>query len=40
LPCGAIGAYVVLRRMAFIGDALSHTVLPGLVVAALCGWSV
>jgi manganese/iron transport system permease protein len=40
LPCGAVGAYVVLRRMAFIGDALSHTVLPGLVVAALCGWSL
>lgn len=40
LPCAAVGAYVVLRRMAFIGDALSHTVLPGLVVAALAGWNL
>ena len=39
VPCAAVGAYVVLRRMAFIGDALSHTVLPGLVVAAIFGWS-
>jgi manganese/iron transport system permease protein len=40
LPCAAVGAYVVLRRMAFIGDALSHTVMPGLAVAALCGWNL
>jgi ABC-type Mn2+/Zn2+ transport system permease subunit len=33
ITCAALGVYVVLRRMAFIGDALSHTVLPGLVVA-------
>jgi manganese/iron transport system permease protein len=38
--CAAIGVYVVLRRMAFIGDALSHTVLPGLVVASLLGASL
>ena len=31
--CGAIGAYVVLRRLAFIGDALSHAVFPGVVLA-------
>jgi ABC-type Mn2+/Zn2+ transport system permease subunit len=35
-----LGAYVVLRRMAFIGDALAHTALPGLVVAYLNGWSL
>ena len=35
LACASIGVYVVLRRMAFIGDALAHTVLPGLVVAYL-----
>jgi manganese/iron transport system permease protein len=40
LPCAAVGTYVVLRRMAFIGDALSHTVLPGLVVAAIFGWNL
>lgn len=31
--CATIGVYVVLRRMAFIGDALAHTVLPGIVFA-------
>ena len=35
--CGAIGAYVVLRRLAFIGDALSHAVFPGVVLAYLVG---
>ncbi len=40
LTCASIGVYVVLRRMAFIGDALSHTILPGVVVAYLNGWSL
>ena len=35
--CGAIGAYVVLRRLAFIGDALSHAVFPGVVLAYVAG---
>lgn len=35
LTCGAIGAYVVLRGMAFIGDALSHAIFPGVVIAFL-----
>jgi manganese/iron transport system permease protein len=38
--CGAIGAYVVLRRLAFIGDALSHAVFPGVVLAYVAGVSV
>ena len=38
LTCAVIGVYVVLRRMAFIGDALAHTVLPGLVIAYLNQW--
>lgn len=38
--CGVIGSYVVLRRLAFIGDALAHTALPGVVVAYLYGWSL
>ncbi|TVQ28154.1 MAG: metal ABC transporter permease [Spirochaetaceae bacterium] len=37
IACSTIGVYVVYRRMAFIGDALAHTVLPGLVVAYLVG---
>jgi ABC-type Mn2+/Zn2+ transport system permease subunit len=40
VTCAVLGAYVVLRRMAFIGDALAHTVLPGLVVAYLNSWSL
>lgn len=31
--CGVIGCYVVLRGMAFIGDAVGHAVFPGLAVA-------
>lgn len=37
LTCAILGVYVVLRSMAFIGDALAHTVLPGLVAAYLLG---
>jgi ABC-type Mn2+/Zn2+ transport system permease subunit len=33
-----LGAYVVLRRMAFFGDALAHIILPGVVLAFLLGW--
>src|SRR5262245_56187407 len=33
--CGLVGNYLILRRMALVGDAISHTVLPGLVVAFL-----
>lgn len=40
LTCAVIGVYVVLRRMAFIGDALAHTVLPGLVIAYLNQWNL
>ena len=36
--CPVLGAYVVLRGMAFFGDALAHIILPGVVVAYLLGW--
>lgn len=35
VTCGLIGTYVVLRGMAFIGDALSHAIFPGVVMAFL-----
>lgn len=38
--CGAIGAYVIVRRLAFIGDAISHSVFPGIVLAYLIGASI
>lgn len=36
--CAVLGTYVVLRGMAFLGDALAHTILPGVVAAFLLGW--
>ena len=36
--CSVLGTYVVLRGMAFFGDALAHTILPGVVVSFLLGW--
>ncbi len=33
-----LGTYIVLRGMAFLGDALAHTILPGVVIAFLFGW--
>lgn len=33
--CGLIGNYLMLRRMALVGDAISHSVLPGIVIAFL-----
>ncbi len=36
--CPVLGAYVVLRGMTFLGDALAHIILPGVVVAHLLGW--
>ena len=33
--CSLIGCYLILRRMAMVGDAISHAVLPGIVIAFL-----
>jgi ABC-type Mn2+/Zn2+ transport system permease subunit len=35
--CPVLGTYVVLRGMAFLGDALAHIILPGVVLAFLLG---
>jgi manganese/zinc/iron transport system permease protein len=35
LACGLIGNFLILRRMALVGDAISHSVLPGIAVAFL-----
>lgn len=33
--CAVVGTYVVLRGMAFFGDALAHAILPGVAIAYL-----
>ncbi len=35
IVCSVLGTYVVLRGMAFLGDALAHAVLPGVAVGYL-----
>jgi manganese/iron transport system permease protein len=37
IVCAVIGCYIVLRSMAFLGDALAHAILPGVAVAYLVG---
>lgn len=33
--CGLVGNYLMMRRMALVGDAISHSVLPGIAIAFL-----
>ncbi|MEY3052477.1 MAG: Manganese transport system rane protein MntB [Bacteroidota bacterium] len=33
IMCGLLGCFLVLRNMALVGDALSHAILPGVVLA-------
>ena len=35
VSCALLGCYLVLRRLSLLGDAISHAVLPGIVVAFL-----
>lgn len=35
--CGATGVFVILRGLAFLGDALSHAIFPGVVIAFILG---
>ncbi len=37
ISCGVVGTFIVLRGLAFIGDALAHGVLPGIAIAILLG---
>lgn len=37
--CALLGSFLILRRMAMIGDAISHSVLPGIVIAFLLSGS-
>ena len=38
IACAIAGTFVILRGLAFIGDALAHGVLPGIAVAVLAGF--
>ncbi len=38
IACAIAGTFVILRGLAFIGDALAHGVLPGIAVAILVGF--
>jgi ABC-type Mn2+/Zn2+ transport system permease subunit len=40
IGCAVLSAYVVWRGMAFVGDAMAHTVLPGIVIAFMQGISL
>ncbi|UCZ55265.1 metal ABC transporter permease [Bacillus shivajii] len=37
--CGVIGCFIIMRGMALMGDAISHAVLPGVVIAYMLGAS-
>lgn len=37
IMCAVLGTYIVLRGMAFFGDALAHAILPGVAVGYLVG---
>src|SRR5262245_42817303 len=37
---GIVGVHVVLRRLAFMADALTHTVFPGMAAAFVLGGSL
>ena len=38
--CAVMGTYVVLRGMAFLGDAMAHAILPGVAIAFLLNGSL
>ncbi|HEX4131499.1 MAG TPA: metal ABC transporter permease [Pirellulales bacterium] len=45
IPTAMLGCYLVLRRMSLMGDAISHAVLPGIVLGflwshSLAGWGI
>ncbi|WP_261974850.1 metal ABC transporter permease, partial [Curtobacterium sp. B18] len=38
--CAVVGTWVLVRGMAFLGEALSHGMLPGVAIASLTGFPV
>jgi manganese/iron transport system permease protein len=37
IVCATVGTYIVLRGMAFLGDALAHSILPGVALGYVLG---
>jgi ABC-type Mn2+/Zn2+ transport system permease subunit len=37
VTCGVVGAYVVTRGLSFLGDALAHSILPGVALVYISG---
>ena len=40
LICAVVGSYLIVQRLALLGDAISHSVLPGLAIAFLLGGNI
>ena len=34
---GVVGSFIILRGMALMGDAISHAILPGVVISYMLG---
>ena len=39
ITCALLGSFLLLRKMAMLGDAISHAVLPGIVLAFMISGS-
>ncbi|MEQ8385083.1 MAG: metal ABC transporter permease [Coleofasciculus sp. A1-SPW-01] len=37
IVCASVGSYLMVQRLALLGDAISHSVLPGLAIAYIVG---
>jgi manganese/iron transport system permease protein len=40
LLCAVVGSYLMVQRLALLGDAISHSVLPGLAIAFMVGSNI
>ncbi|MFB2882029.1 metal ABC transporter permease [Floridanema aerugineum] len=40
LICAVVGSYLMVQRLALLGDAISHSVLPGLAIAFMLGANI
>lgn len=40
LICAIVGSYLMVQRLALLGDAISHSVLPGLAIAFMLGFNI